>query len=237
MTKLKQARTTLRRELTPGQAGRSSIYSWPTDMDPNYAMRDCLLATTSPRTYPATAALSSNLRPRGKQSGLVIAVSLAACLVGNSVLAQTASGLDPSNHPLDQASKRGKNSDRAAKLPIDPQAISPPAPAPAAGPGVRFEKRANTDRGTQTRPQKTVDPFQRYDNLREKGLWFPIPGPADTIDQDKGALDLRWRTSASAISGGHITPLQATSCRMQPEALSRTSSIWARIRLSRRRTS
>jgi porin len=171
-------------------------------MDPNYAMRDCLLATTSPRTYSATAALSFNLRPRGKQSGLAIALSLAACLVGNPVLAQTASGLDPSNHPVDQASKRGKTSDRAAKLPIDLicQAIRPPAPARAAGPGVPLEKRGNADRAAQTRPQKTIDPFQRYDNLREKGLWFPIPGPADTIDQDKGGV----RSALADVGIGYI---------------------------------
>lgn len=153
-------------------------------------VRDCLLATTSAWTYSATAALSFNFRPRGKQRGLVIALSLAACLVGNSVLAQTASGLDPRSHPVDQPSKRRKASDRAAKLPIDliHQAIRPPAPAPAAGPGVPFEKRGNADRAAQTRPEKTIDPFARYDNLREKGLWLNIPGPADTIDQDRDGV-------------------------------------------------
>ena len=165
-------------------------------------MRDCFLATTSPRTYSATAALSFNLRPRGKQCGLVIALSLAACLVGNSVLAQTASGLDPRSHSVDQASKRRKASDRAAKLPIDliRQAIRPPAPAPAAGSGVPFQKRGNADRAAQTRPQKTIDPFARYDNLREKGLWLSIPGPADTIDQDKDGV----RSALADVGVGYI---------------------------------
>ncbi|MEK9280977.1 carbohydrate porin [Bradyrhizobium sp. ISRA442] len=171
-------------------------------MDPKYAMRDCLLATTSPRTYSATAALSFNFRPRGKQSGLVVALSLAVCLVGNSVLAQTASGLDPSNHPVDQASKRGKTSDRAAKLRIDliRQTIRPSAPPPAAGPGVPFVKRGNADKATQTRRQKTIDPFERYNNLREKGMWLNIPGPADTIDQDTDGV----RSALADVGIGYI---------------------------------
>lgn len=171
-------------------------------MDPKYAMRDCLLATSSRRTYSAAAALSFNFRPRGKRSGLVIAFSLAACLVGNSVLAQTASGPDPSNHPVDQTGKKGNTSDRAAKLPLDlvHQAIRPPAPAPAAGPGVPFERRGNAGRRAQTRPQKTIDPFERYDKLRENGLWFNIPGPADTIDQDKDGV----RSALADVGIGYI---------------------------------
>ncbi|MBB4372954.1 porin [Bradyrhizobium sp. cir1] len=170
-------------------------------MDPKYAMRDCILATTSPRTYSAAAALSFIFRPRGKQSGLVIAFSLAACLFGNSVLAQTASGLDPGN-PGDQASKREKTSDQAAKLPIDliRQAVRPRAPAPAAGPGVPFEKRGNADNAAQTRPQKTIDPFARYDSLREKGGWLNIPGPADTIDQDMYGV----RSALADVGIGYI---------------------------------
>ncbi|MDA9463075.1 hypothetical protein XH87_00255 [Bradyrhizobium sp. CCBAU 53415] len=172
------------------------------DRDPKCAMRDCFLTTTSPRTYSATAALSFNFRPKAKQRGLLIALSLAACLVGSCVLAQTASGLDPSRPPVDQASKRRKASDRAAKLPIDlvRQAIRPAAPAPAAGPGVLFERRGNADRAAQTRTQKAIDPFARYDNLREKGLWLPIPGPADTIDQDKGGV----RSALADVGIGYI---------------------------------
>ncbi|RXH38243.1 hypothetical protein XH94_23090 [Bradyrhizobium zhanjiangense] len=172
------------------------------DRDPKCAMRDCFLARTSPRTYSATAALTFNFRPSGKQRGLLIALSLAASLVGSSVLAQTASGLDPSSHPVDQTSKKRKASDRAAKLPIDlvRQTIRPPAPAPAAGPGVPFERRGNADRAAQTRMQKTIDPFARYDNLREKGLWLPIPGPADTIDQDKGGV----RSALADVGIGYI---------------------------------
>ncbi|TFV42258.1 carbohydrate porin [Bradyrhizobium niftali] len=167
-------------------------------MGPKYAMRDCLLATSSSRTNSATAAL----KPRGKRFWLVIALSLAACLVGNSVLAQTASGLDPSNHSMDQASKRGKTPDRAARLPIDliRQEIRAPASAPAAGLGVPFEKRGNAGRGAQTRPQETIDPFERYDKLREKGLWLNIPGPADTIDQDRDGV----RSALADVGIGYI---------------------------------
>ncbi|WGD50956.1 carbohydrate porin [Bradyrhizobium sp. CB1650] len=63
-----------------------------------------------------------------------------------------------------------------------------------------LEKRGSANGAAQTRPQKTIDPFQRYDNLREKGLWFPIPGPADTIGQDKGGV----RSALADVGIGYI---------------------------------
>ncbi|WP_271595834.1 MULTISPECIES: carbohydrate porin [unclassified Bradyrhizobium] len=162
-------------------------------------MRDCFLETSFPWGSPADKALSFHLKPRGKQRWLVIAVSLAAYLVDNSVLAQSASGLDPSSHPVDQASKRRKASDPAEKLRMG-LATSPRSPAAAPNPGAPFEKRARADRVTQTRTQKTVDPFARYDNLREKGVWFNIPGAVDTIDQDKGGV----RAALADVGIGYI---------------------------------
>ncbi|MBH5372238.1 carbohydrate porin [Bradyrhizobium sp. CNPSo 4016] len=165
-------------------------------------MRDCFLATTSPGPYSALPAASFNFGPRAKQRGLLVALSLAACLVGSSVLAQSASGLDPSRHHVDQASTRRRTSDQAAKLPIDlvRQAIRPLAPAPTAGPGLPNERCGNAGETAQTRMQKSNEPFARYDNLREKGLWFPIPGPADTIDQDKGGV----RSALADVGIGYI---------------------------------
>ncbi|MCA1544397.1 MULTISPECIES: carbohydrate porin [Bradyrhizobium] len=168
-------------------------------MKASCAVRDRFLETSLPWGYPAAKALSFNLKPRGKQHWLVIAVSLAAYLVDNSVLAQTASGFDPRSHPVDQASKRRKASDPAEKLRMG-LATSPRAPAPAPNPGAPFEKRARADRATQTRTQKTVDPFARYDNLREKGVWFNIPGAVDTIDQDKGGV----RSALADVGIGYI---------------------------------
>ncbi|WP_235884881.1 MULTISPECIES: carbohydrate porin [Bradyrhizobium] len=103
---------------------------------------------------------------------------------------------------MDQASKRGKTPDRAARLPIDliRQEIRAPASAPAAGLGVPFEKRGNAGAGAQRRPQKTIDPFERYDELREKGLWLNIPGPADTIDQDRDGV----RSALADVGIGYI---------------------------------
>ncbi|UWU82944.1 carbohydrate porin [Bradyrhizobium yuanmingense] len=63
-----------------------------------------------------------------------------------------------------------------------------------------FEKRGNVGRAAQTRPQKTIDPFAKYDKLREKGVWFNIPGPADTIDQDKGGV----RSALADVGIGYI---------------------------------
>lgn len=137
----------------------------------------------------ATAALSFIFRPTGKQQGLAIVLSLAACLVGNSVLAQTSNELDPKSDTADQASKRRtqRASDPATKFRIGmiSQAIRPRASASTASPVMALEKRGSVDGAAQTRTQKPSDRFARYDNLREKGLWLNIPGPADTIDQDK----------------------------------------------------
>ncbi|MBB4380278.1 carbohydrate porin [Bradyrhizobium sp. SBR1B] len=130
------------------------------------------------------AEYSYTLMPRRKQSWLFVAVSLAAYQVDNSVLGQTTRALDPNTPAVDQATGRTAF-DRAEKLRID-LAVNPPAPAPALSRGVPFEKRGGADRAAQTRTQKPVDPSARYDNLREKGVWFNIPGPADTIAQDKG---------------------------------------------------
>ncbi|MGY4626978.1 carbohydrate porin [Bradyrhizobium sp. USDA 4486] len=103
---------------------------------------------------------------------------------------------------MDQASKRGKTPARAARLPIDliRQEIRAPASAPAEGLGVPFERRGSAGRGAPTRPQKTIDPFERYDKLREKGLWFNIPGPADTIDQDRDGV----RSALADVGIGYI---------------------------------
>ncbi|SFJ85290.1 carbohydrate porin [Bradyrhizobium sp. Gha] len=167
-------------------------------MESKYAVRDCFLRTILPRRCSAAAARSFNLKPSQKQCWLVFAFSLAAYLFDNSVLAQTASGVDPSNHPVDQASRRRNASDRVEKLRIN-RAITSPALGPAPRPGALLEKRAHADRAAQTSRQKTDD-FARYDNLREKGLWFNVPGPADTIDQDKGGV----RSALAGVGIGYI---------------------------------
>jgi len=79
-------------------------------------MQDRFCGADGQQMLADTGAVSFNFRPRGKHSALVIAFSLAVCLVGNSVRAQTGSRLNPGNHASDQASKRGKTSDPAAKL-------------------------------------------------------------------------------------------------------------------------
>ncbi|OPY94289.1 hypothetical protein A5906_14190 [Bradyrhizobium sacchari] len=185
-----------------GQSSHGAFYSLPAEMDPKWALRHCFDATPEPWTHSAMAGLSFCLRSREKQGRLLIALPLAACLVGNSVLAQTGSGLDPSSHPVDQASKRRQVSDRAEKLRIDliHQAISPPAPAPVPSPGVPLKKSGKPDGIAQTRSQKTSDPFARFENLREKGSWLNIPGPADTIDQDKGGV----RSALADVGIGYI---------------------------------
>ncbi|MGY4426436.1 porin [Bradyrhizobium sp. JR6.1] len=112
--------------------------------------------------------------------------------------------LSPKSDAADQASKSRtqRASDRATRFPtgLIGQATGPRALAPAASPDMPLAKRSNADRIARTRAQKTIDPFASYDNLREKGMWLNIPGPADTIDQDTGGV----RSALADVGIGYI---------------------------------
>ncbi|WP_456639158.1 carbohydrate porin [Bradyrhizobium sp. USDA 10063] len=51
------------------------------------------------------------------------------------------------------------------------------------------------------RTQTKIDPFAKFENLREKGMWLIIPGPADTIDQDKGGV----RSTLADVGIGYVS--------------------------------
>ncbi|UFX44300.1 MULTISPECIES: carbohydrate porin [Bradyrhizobium] len=163
-------------------------------------MRDRIVSAITSRTSSATAALAYSSKRRGR----VVALPLAACLVGNSVLAKAANELDLNRDTADQVTKRSRSTapDRKTRLSIRliSKASGPRAAAPANGPSMPLKTSGSADRATQTRTQAAIDPFARFENLREKGLWLAIPGPSDTIDQDKGGA----RSALADIGIGYI---------------------------------
>ncbi|WP_271567057.1 carbohydrate porin [Bradyrhizobium sp. CCBAU 11386] len=48
--------------------------------------------------------------------------------------------------------------------------------------------------------QTKTDPFAKFENLRPKGMWLGIPGPADTIDQDAGGV----RSALANVGIGYV---------------------------------
>ncbi|WP_258769282.1 carbohydrate porin [Bradyrhizobium arachidis] len=47
---------------------------------------------------------------------------------------------------------------------------------------------------------QNAGPFAKFDDLREKGMWLNIPGPADTIDQDYGGV----RSALGEVGIGYV---------------------------------
>ncbi|WP_233442966.1 carbohydrate porin [Bradyrhizobium brasilense] len=167
-------------------------------------MGDCFIAVTTPQTSSATAALACSLRSSETQRRLTAALSLAACLVGMPVLAQTADERDAKNNSAAQVARRKAPTahEMATKLRVG--AVNEPvqlrASALASAPNLPLIKRGSSDRGAQTRTQKRIDPFARFDTFREKGIWLNIPGPADTVDQDKSGV----RSALADVGIGYI---------------------------------
>ncbi|WP_376708543.1 carbohydrate porin [Bradyrhizobium australafricanum] len=167
-------------------------------------MGDCFIAATTPQTSLATAALACSLRSSEAQRRLTAALSLAACLVGMPVLAQTADEPDAKSNSAAQVTRRRtpRAHDMATKLRVGTvnEPVQLRASALASAPNLPLIKRGSSDRGAQTRTQKRIDPFARFDTFREKGIWLNIPGPADTVDQDKSGV----RSALADIGIGYI---------------------------------
>ncbi|MFB9264804.1 carbohydrate porin [Bradyrhizobium erythrophlei] len=152
---------------------------------------------------PSTASVFS-VRPSTRQRGIVVALSLAASLVGGSALAQAANVASPKSDTADEVAKRTvqKRTASAAKF------------------GDRREKRAASLVGSSALAQnintpnpksgsadkvarsktKEIAPFAKFENLRIKGMWVSIPGPADTVDQDKGGF----RSALADVGIGYV---------------------------------
>ncbi|WP_229189243.1 carbohydrate porin [Bradyrhizobium brasilense] len=68
------------------------------------------------------------------------------------------------------------------------------------------QRRDIPDRRTYTKTQNNAHPFAKFENLREKGLEIGIPGPADTVTQDKGGV----RSALAEVGIGYIGWTQDT---------------------------
>ncbi|MHC4049366.1 carbohydrate porin [Bradyrhizobium sp. 25ACV] len=74
------------------------------------------------------------------------------------------------------------------------------SPAPAQPTNIPDSRHDRPEKVAEARPPKKIDPFAKFDHLREKGIWLNIPGPADTIDQDKGGV----RSALADIGIGYV---------------------------------
>ncbi|MCS3764763.1 carbohydrate porin [Bradyrhizobium centrosematis] len=138
-----------------------------------------------------------------KHKGLLVAVSVAASLVSGTALAQTTSAPSSNAAASDLAVKKKtgkKASVRSNKLPRKDGNFSALA-APAHGLS-RTGSLGPVARSTSAK----VDPFAKFENLREKGLEITIPGPADTVVQDAGGV----RSALADLGIGFVGWSQAT---------------------------
>ncbi|MHB0790518.1 carbohydrate porin [Bradyrhizobium sp. 5.13L] len=156
------------------------------------------------RTRSAAAPVFS-ARSTMSQTGLAMAVSCAASLVCSSALAAAEKASDtrseaPGETPGPAIQKQG-----GAIISIRGRRINRTAPlaarsAPARATNTRDSRHDRPDKVAETKPPGKIDPFAKFDNLREKGIWLKIPGPADTIDQDRGGV----RSALAELGIGYV---------------------------------
>ncbi|TKV74023.1 carbohydrate porin [Bradyrhizobium elkanii] len=152
---------------------------------------------------PCVAADHVRFRPTTKQSGLAIALSIAACLVGNPSPTQAAEVARSKGEPQDEAGKRTIQSKADAISRADHRHKN--AAGSRADIPVAVNKR-KADNVTNYTIQKKPDPFAKFANLREKGLVVSIPGPADTVVQDAGGV----RSALAELGIGYLLWSQVT---------------------------
>lgn len=139
------------------------------------------------------------------QTGLAVAVSFAASLVCGSALAGAEKASDTRSEvpgdapgPAIQKQSGATIGVRTRRLKRTAPLVTPSAPARATNtPDSRHDR---PDKVAETKPPEKIAPFAKFDNLREKGIWLNIPGPADTIDQDKGGV----RSALAALGIGYV---------------------------------
>ncbi|QQO37557.1 carbohydrate porin [Bradyrhizobium diazoefficiens] len=139
------------------------------------------------------------------QTGLAIAVSCAASLVCSSALAGAEKASDtkseaPGETPGPEIQKQSGAtiSVRSRWLKRTEPLAAPSAPARAINtPDSRHDR---PDKVAETTPPEKIAPFAKFDNLREKGIWLNMPGPADTIDQDRGGV----RSALANLGIGYV---------------------------------
>lgn len=139
------------------------------------------------------------------QTGLAVAVSFAASLVCGSALAGAEKASDTRSEapgdapgPAIQKQSGATISVRSRRLKRTAPLATPSAPARATNtPDSRHDR---PDKVAETKPPEKIASFTKFDNLREKGIWLNIPGPADTIDQDKGGV----RSALADLGIGYV---------------------------------
>lgn len=156
------------------------------------------------RTRSAAAPVFSP-RSTMSQTGLAIAVSCAASLVCSSAVAGAEKASDTGSETSDEASGPAIQKKSGAIISIRGRRINRTAPlaapsAPARATSTPDSRHDRPNKVAETKPPEKVDPFAKFDHLREKGIWLNIPGPADTIDQDKGGV----RSALANLGIGYV---------------------------------
>lgn len=156
------------------------------------------------RTRSAAAPVFSP-RSTMSQTGLAIAVSCAATLVSGSAVAGAEKASDTGRETSDEASGPAIQKQSGATISVRSRRLKRTAPlaarsAPAQPINAPESRHDHPDKVAETRAPEKIAPFAKFDNLREKGIWLNIPGPADTIDQDKGGV----RSALADLGIGYV---------------------------------
>lgn len=156
------------------------------------------------RTCSAAAPVFSS-RSTMSQTGLAIAVSCAASLVCSSAVAGAEKASDTGSETSDEASGPTIQKQSGAAINVRSRRIKRTAPLAARSASARAtnapaSRRDLPDKVAEARTPKKIAPFAKFDNVREKGIWLNKPGPADTIDQDKGGV----RSALADIGIGYV---------------------------------
>lgn len=163
------------------------------------------------RTRSAAAPVFSP-RSTMSQTGLAIAVSCAASLACSSALAGAEKASDTGSETSDWASGPAIQKQSGATISVRSRRLKRTAPlatrsAPAQRINAPESRHDRPDKVAETRAPEKIAPFAKFDNLREKGIWLNIPGPADTIDQDKGGV----RSALADLGIGYVGWTQNSS--------------------------
>lgn len=156
------------------------------------------------RTRSAAAPVFSP-RSTMSQTGLAIAVSCAASLVSGSAVARAEKASDTGSETSDEASGPAIQKQSGATISVRSRRLKRTAPlaarsAPAQPINAPESRHDHPGKVAEMKPPDKIDPSAKFDNLREKGIWLNIPGPADTIDQDKGGV----RSALADLGIGYV---------------------------------
>lgn len=139
------------------------------------------------------------------QTGLAVAVSFAASLVCGSALAGADKASDTRSEAPGEAPGPAIQKQSGATISVRTRRLKRTAPlatpsAPARATNTPDSRHDRPDKVAETKPPEKIAPFAKFDKLREKGIWLNIPGPADTIDQDKGGV----RSALANLGIGYV---------------------------------